>query len=144
MIDALVAGTLYGRAQSRTSKNGQPYVTAKVRTPMRDGESLFINVVAFSASVVQALLALDEHDAVALVGELKASAYLDKSGQPRPSVDLLAHGVVTAYHITRTRQAMKRAKGSGPELPQLEPAPEARSDQQPAPVEQEFNDALPF
>jgi single-stranded DNA-binding protein len=140
MIDALVGGTLYGRAQARTSKNGQPYVTAKVRAPMRDGESLFINVVAFSASVVQTLLALEESDAVALAGELKAHAYLNKAGEPRPSIDLLAHGVLTAYHVKRKRETVKAAKAgasqSTPEAPHSEP--------ESAQPEAGFNDEIPF
>ena len=42
MIDALIAGRLYGNPQSRTSKNGNAFATAKVRTPMAYGEASFV------------------------------------------------------------------------------------------------------
>jgi len=55
VIDALIAGRLYG--------------TASVRTAKVTGESLFVNVIAFAASAVEALLALTDGDSVALSGE---------------------------------------------------------------------------
>jgi len=48
LFDALMAGRIYGAPQRRTSKTGNAFVIAKVRTPMANGESLFVNVIAFS------------------------------------------------------------------------------------------------
>jgi single-stranded DNA-binding protein len=107
MIDALIAGRLYGKPQARTSKTGSEFATAKVRTPMANGESAFINVVAFSQSAKDALLALDEGDSVAIAGELKVSIYTDKSGQAKPSLDLTAYVVTTEYHVSRKRKAVR-------------------------------------
>ena len=109
MIDALIAGRLYGTPQTRTSKAGNTFVTAKVRTPMANGESAFVNVVAFSDSAKAALLALGDGDAVAIAGELKLGAYTDKEGTPRPSADLTAHQVLTEYHVARKRKAVSGA-----------------------------------
>src|SRR6266481_5563340 len=98
MIDALIAGRLYGTPQHRTSKNGNAFATAKVRTAMANGESSIVNVVAFSDTARTALLGLAEGDSVAIAGELKVSTYTDKHGAARPSLDLTAHVVLTEYH----------------------------------------------
>ena len=106
MIDALIAGRIYGAPQSRTSKNGNPFVTAKIRTPMANGEASFVNVIAFSDSAQAALLALQDGDSAAIAGELKASAYTAADGTAKPSLDLTAHQVLTAYAVTRKRRAV--------------------------------------
>jgi hypothetical protein len=56
LIDALIQGRLFGNPQSRTSKSGNPFATAKLRTPMANGESAFINVIVFSNSAMTALM----------------------------------------------------------------------------------------
>ena len=106
MIDALIAGRLYGKPQSRTSKSGSAFAPAKVRTPMTNGESSFVNVIALSETAMTALLALGEGDNVAIAGELKVSVYTDREGTAKPSLDLTAHAVLSEYHVTRRRQAM--------------------------------------
>jgi hypothetical protein len=70
------------------------------------GEGLFVNVIAFAAPAVEALLALAEGDSVAL-----------KNGDARPSFDLGAHAVLTVYHVTRKRQAVKDEAAWRPERP---------------------------
>ena len=106
MIDALIAGRLYGAPAARTTKNGKPFATCKVRVSARDGSAVFLAVVAFADSAVTALLALHEGDSVALTGELTASAYTDKDGVAKPSLNLLAHSVLTEYHVARKRKAV--------------------------------------
>ena len=71
------------------------------------GEGLFVNLIAFAAPAVESLLALTDGDSVALSGELTLKAWTDKSGEARPSLDLVAHAVLTAYHISRKRQAVR-------------------------------------
>jgi single-stranded DNA-binding protein len=106
MIDALIQGRLFGNPQSRTSKNGNPFATAKLRTPMANGESAFVNVIVFSNSAMTALMALQEGDSAAFAGELKVGVYTDKNGEARPSLDLTAHAVLTEYHVQRKRKAV--------------------------------------
>jgi single-stranded DNA-binding protein len=109
MIDALIQGRMFGNPQSRTSQNGNPFATAKLRTPMANGESAFVNVIVFSKGAMAALLALQEGDSAALAGELKVSVYTDKNGEARPSLDLTAHAVLTEYHVQRKRKAVAGA-----------------------------------
>lgn len=114
MIDALVAGKLYGLAEERESRQGRPFVTAKVRAAAGNSESLFVNVIAFDGSTCDALLALDDGDPVALAGTLTPKAWTDKDGNARPALDLVAHGLVTPYHVTRKRRAVAAARGPAP------------------------------
>lgn len=112
MIDALVSGKLYGKPQSRTAGNGKSYVTAKLRTAAGDGESLFVNCITFDKATGDCLLALDDGDSVALSGALTPKVYTPANGAPHPSLDMQAHAAVTAYHVTRKRQAVQEGRQS--------------------------------
>jgi single-stranded DNA-binding protein len=107
VIDALIAGRIHGQPAQRTASNGDPFATAKVRVSTRTGETYFVNVIAFVEDAVRALLALSDGDSVALSGEMTPKVYQPKEGPARPSLDLLAHAVLTEYHVTRKRQSMK-------------------------------------
>jgi single-stranded DNA-binding protein len=109
MIDALIQGRICGKPAERQSGNGNPYVTVKVRTSTRDGEAHFVNVIAFAEEARAALSALGDGDSIAVSGELTPKVWTDKEGNVRPSLDLLAHAVLTPYHVTRKRQATEAA-----------------------------------
>jgi len=114
VIDGLVSGKLYGRPAERTGASGRPFVTAKVRAATSDGETLFVNVITFDDAVKAALLALDDGDSVALAGMLAPKVWRDKNGEVRPALDMVAHAVLTAYHVQRKRRAMKSGEHSVP------------------------------
>ncbi|TCT10956.1 single-stranded DNA-binding protein [Paralcaligenes ureilyticus] len=106
MIDALISGRLYGVAKRGTGKTGNTYTTAKVKVASGSGETLLCSVIAFDEKAQAALLALDDGDSVALSGSLTPKVYEDKNGATRPSLDLVAHAILTAYHVKHKRQAM--------------------------------------
>lgn len=134
MIDALIGGTLHKGPQARTSQNGRTFATATVRASTRDGSAIFVSVIAFSQSACEALLALEDGDAVALAGELTPKVYQPRDGgEPRPSLDLVAHRVLSEYHVARKRKAVAEAKASERPLPATQ-----------APERPEFDDAMPF
>ena len=108
-IEALILGKLHQRAEQRTGKTGRPFVTAKVRASAGDGESLFVNVIAFADTASVALLALDAGDSVALAGTLKPGAWTDREGNARPSLDLVAAQVLTVYALKKKREANAHA-----------------------------------
>lgn len=120
MIEALITGKLHQRAEERTSRGGQPFVTAKVRTAAGEAESLFVNVVAFSESAGAALLALEAGDSLALAGTLKPGAWIDRDGNARPSLDLVAAQVMTLYGLKRRRAAAAGAAESQERAPQAQ------------------------
>ncbi|MBR8224469.1 single-stranded DNA-binding protein [Burkholderia ambifaria] len=121
MIDGLVSGKLYGTAASRTGQSGTQFVTAKVRAAVGDGEALFVNVIAFADDAQSALLALNDGDSVALAGSLTPKVWTDKHGDVKPALDMVAHAVLTAYHVKRKRAAVQ-GDGNGNERTGRRPA----------------------
>jgi len=101
MIEGLVGGRLYGEAQIRTGQNGRRFVTCKVRAATHDGDTIFVNVIAFDDDVQTALLALGDADSVALSGTLTPKVWTDKNGLVKPAVDMVAHKMLTAYEGRR-------------------------------------------
>ena len=91
MIDGLVAGRLYGDSEQRTDKAGKPFAVAKVRANTADGETLFVNVIAFDAGVCAAIRPLRDGDSLTLTGSLTPRVWTDKQGITRPALDMVAH-----------------------------------------------------
>ena len=114
MIDGLIGGKLHGKPAQRVGQSGKAFVTAKVRTPTANGDALFVNVIAFSESVGASLLALDDGDSVSISGALTPKAWTDRSGEVKPSLDMVAHALLTTYHVTRKRQAVSGKQASTP------------------------------
>ncbi|SOE60042.1 Single-strand binding protein family protein [Burkholderia sp. D7] len=111
MIDGLVSGRLYGTAQVRTGQHGTHFVTCRVRASAGDGESLFVNVIAFDDTVKDALQALDDGDSVSLAGALTPKTWIDKQGNAKPALDMVVHAVLTAYHVQRKRRLIRGEAG---------------------------------
>ncbi|MDR2214627.1 MAG: single-stranded DNA-binding protein [Nevskiaceae bacterium] len=112
MIDGLVSGKLAGKPVARTgATSGKPFVTAKLRAATGKGEMIHADCIAFRESARAALLALEDGDSVALAGEMTPKAWTDREGQPRASVDVVVHGVLSAYHVRRKRQAIEGEHG---------------------------------
>lgn len=106
MIDALIAGRLYGSAKQGTGKNGNTYTTAKIKAAAGNGETLLCSVIAFDDKAQAALLALDDGGSVALSGSLTPKVFQAKDGEYRAGLDMVAHAVLTAYHVKRKRAAV--------------------------------------
>ena len=86
MIDALIAGKVFGQPAERTSKAGKVFAVAKVRAAGGDGEVMFVSVIAFDAAPCTALLALGDGDSVALSGSLTPKVCTDKECSPAASM----------------------------------------------------------
>ena len=114
MIDAIAQGTVFGTPTQRTGKSGKPFALAKMRVPTTEGESVFVSVIAFDDGPVAALLALKEGDSVAVSGPLKVGVWLDKEGQHRPALDVVAQQVMTVYQV-RHKRAATQGEGHRPE-----------------------------
>lgn len=108
MIDGLVGGRLYGEAQIRTGQNGRRFVTCKVRATTNDGDTIFVNVIAFDDDVQTALLALSDADSVALSGTLTPKVWTDKNGLVKP-----ARGHDRPPPSDRLRRTPRRGRLSG-------------------------------
>jgi hypothetical protein len=111
MIDGLVAGRLMGDASRRVDKAGRTYIVARVLARNRADEEFIVNVIAFDEAPCAALLALADGDALSLVGALTPKVWTDKQGVARPSLDLIAVQVMTAYHASRKQASLGRSDG---------------------------------
>lgn len=107
MIDALLSGRLAADPKPGTSRNGNPYATARIQATTNAEDRLTVSVITFDTDTMAALLALSAGDAVTLAGELTPKVWTDKDGNPHPSADLKAHKLLTPYHVTRKRKAME-------------------------------------
>ena len=79
---------------------------------------MFISVIAFDAAPCTALLALGDGDSVAMSGSLTLKTWTDKEGNTRPGLDLVAHQVLTQYHVGRKRSAMQPVDHHAPQRQQ--------------------------
>lgn len=106
MIDGLIAGRLMGDASSRVDKAGRTYVVARVLARNKTDEEFIVNVIAFDPLPSAALRALADGEALTLCGALTPKVWTDKQGNHRPSLDLVATQVMTAYHAASKQAAM--------------------------------------
>ncbi|MCU0927306.1 MAG: single-stranded DNA-binding protein [Hydrogenophaga sp.] len=112
MIDALIAGRLMGDASRRVDKSGRTFIVARVLARNKSDEEFIVNVIAFDEAPCAALLALADGEALTLCGALTPKVWTDKQGIVRPSLDLIATQVMTAYHAGR-KQAALGGDGAG-------------------------------
>ena len=106
MIDALITGKLHSKPESRTGKSGKPFVTAKLRAALADGDGTIVSVIAFAPEACRVLMALDAGDSVAVSGSATPKAWIDREGQPRASVDIVASQAMSTYTATKKRKAI--------------------------------------
>lgn len=111
MIDGLISGKLFAKPTQHTGKSGKPFATAKVRVATTGDEAIFVSVIAFDAPVISALLAQDAGDSVSLSGALTPKVWNGK-----PTLDLVAHGILTPYHVSRKRRAVAETEPGGPQF----------------------------
>lgn len=111
MIDALVSGRLYAKPEERTSRNGNPFVTAKLLVSVGD-ERVFCSVIAFDQTACAALLGLNEGESASIAGELRPKLYEASDGTARLTMDCTAHAVITTYHVQRKRREVTACPGS--------------------------------
>ena len=146
MISGLLAGTLIGTPVTKTARSGNPYLTAKLRIPTKDGEVLWVHAVAFSTSAIAALGALEDGDELALTGPLQIKTWTGSDGVAKPDVSVVIGAVMTAYAVGKKRRATG-AQDDPPDQPEAETP--ARGSQPTPPRDRatadgELNDEIPF
>lgn len=94
MIDALIAGHIFGDPEQRAGKAESVFVIAKLRAHANDGEAYVVNVIAFESELCGELLRLRDGDAITLSGSLIPKIWTDKQGHSRPAVDLVARRIL--------------------------------------------------
>ena len=130
MIRAMVSGTLYGVPQARTAASGKQYATAKLRADGKDGTSVWCSFIAFG-DIADRLLTLADGAALSISGRAEVNAWLDKQGEPRAGLSLVADEIATLKG--KPRPAPVEVQGQPRRPPR--PAPVATGP--------DFNDELP-
>lgn len=104
MLSVLLQGTLTAAPVRRTSSKGSNFATAQLRCAGEDGESVFCSVITFAPEAVEALLALQKGDAVAITGEASLSTW-QKDGEHRVGLRVTGTRVLTVYQASKRRKA---------------------------------------
>ena len=152
-IDALLNGKLVNQPSQRTSKNGNPFTVCRIRVSgagTGESDSLLVNVIAFSETAQAALLALDVGEAVAVAGSLKVGTWTTNDGTTKPSLDVTASAVLSAYAVAKKRKAAQPDQDDRQPEPRpthdawvaRTPAGRGARDQRPAPQRQGLADDL--
>ena len=134
MIDALVAGKIHGQPAQRTTKAGKPFALCKVRVSTSPEDSIFVSVIAFDSDPVNAIMALNQGDSVALSGTIKPGVWTDNQGNTKPTLDMTAALVLTPYHVSRKRRAVAKDDSQDSKAPKTAAMP----------VQPDFDDDLNF
>ena len=144
MIRALITGSLYGDPQTRTSQAGKSYVTAKVRADGKDGASVWCSIIAFGEQADR-LMTLGDGAALAVSGKAEVNGWLDKQGEPRAGLSLVADEIATLKGKPRPPQGAPQGAGDAPNTRQGQgshPRPK-RATKQPVAAGAGFDDDLP-
>ena len=105
MFDCLISGRIRGAMAMRTSNNGKPFATWRMSAIDKNRESVLCSCIAFSTTAIDAAQRLSEGDSIAVTGEAAIKTWGGNGGPHRHGLDVLVHGVMTAYHLGRKRKA---------------------------------------
>lgn len=111
MIDALISGRMRGALSVRTSATGKPFALWRMATTDKNGDGVLCSCIAFSQTAIDGAQRLSDGDSIAVSGEVAISVWKGSDGTQRHGLDVLVHGVLTAYHLGRKRKASEPAQG---------------------------------
>lgn len=102
MIRALLVGTLHAEPQQRTSQNGKPFTTGKLKADASDGGQVWCSLIAFGEQA-ERLATLKAGAAITVSGRCKLSAWSDKSGNPAAGLDVVVDELAARIRSPRAR-----------------------------------------
>jgi single-stranded DNA-binding protein len=103
MISILASGILINAPSKRTSKSGNPFVTAQLRVS-DNGESALVSMVAFDQDVCDSLLALSKGDTVIVSGPAKPTSWVSRDGSQAQGLNVVVKVLMTHYALTKKRK----------------------------------------
>ena len=107
MLNVLITGKLVKDPRSGIGKNGSNWTSVSVRVPVQSdsegaADSIFCSVIAFGDEAAK-LARLSSSDAVSIAGTAKLSTWTGKDGVTKPTMDVQATGILTAYQLRQKR-----------------------------------------
>ena len=108
MIRAMVSGTLHGDPQTRTSRGGQPFTTARMKADTGDGGTTWVSLIAFGQEG-ERLATLKSGAAISVSGRAKLNAWTGKSGEPAAGLDMTIDELITLRGRPKPQQDRRQA-----------------------------------
>lgn len=107
MIRCLVSGTLHGEPLVRTSANGNPFTTAKLRADGKDGASIWCSLIAFGPEG-ERLAIVKAGEALSVSGRAEVTAWLNREGEAKAGLSLVVDELITLKAKPRPPQEQTR------------------------------------
>ncbi|HRX72264.1 MAG: single-stranded DNA-binding protein [Candidatus Competibacteraceae bacterium] len=94
MIRALVTGTLHNDPQARTSQNGKPFTTGKLKADASENGIAWVSLIGFQEQA-ERLATLKAGQAISISGRAKLTAWLNKQGEAQAGLDVVIDELAT-------------------------------------------------
>lgn len=106
MIDALISGKLIKDTELKTGQSGKPYCQFMLSVSVGEPQPIVISGIAF-ADVAARIAKLGKGDAVAVIGGLKPTEWLDKTtGETRHGLNITVNHALSPYDIKKRKAVM--------------------------------------
>lgn len=107
MLSVLCTGTLTADPQRRMSAKGSAFATGLMRCPVEGEDAVLVSVITFSASAIEALLALGKGDSIACTGRAKLTEWTNKDGEQRHGISVTVERIMSSYSLDKKRQVAR-------------------------------------
>jgi len=105
MIDVLISGRLHGVPVVRAIRPSKPFALFDVLASDKVGENVLCKCITFSETAMRAVQSLANGDAITVAGDAGLPRYSNHDGTLL-SLDVTVHGVLSAFHAGREREAL--------------------------------------
>ena len=103
MIDALVSDKLVKEPELKTGPSGKHFCNFLLSVSVNnEPQPIVVSAIAFEA-VAERIAKLGKGDSVSVIGSLKPSEWLDKSGEVKHGLNITVNNALSAYDIKKRR-----------------------------------------
>ena len=103
MIDALVSGKLVKEPELKTGPSGKHFCNFLLSVSINnEPQPIVVSAIAFEA-VAERIAKLGKGDSVSVIGSLKPSEWIDKSGEVKHGLNITVNNALSPYDIKKRR-----------------------------------------
>ena len=103
MIDALVSGKLVKEPELKTGPSGKHFCNFLLSASVNnEPQPIVVSAIAFEA-VAERIAKLGKGDSVSVIGSLKPSEWIDKSGEVKHGLNITVNNTLSPYDIKKRR-----------------------------------------